>query len=37
MQIEHRDEGAGSFAFALQLTHPLLGLLVHQLAIFGDA
>ena len=37
MQIEHRDEGAGTFAFSLQLTHPLLGLLVHQLAIFGDA
>ena len=37
MQIEHRDEGAGSFAFSLQLTHPLLGELVHQLAIFRDA
>ena len=37
MQIEHRDEGAGTFAFSLQLTHPLLGALVHQLAIFRDA
>ncbi len=37
MQIEHRDEGAGTFAFALQLTHPLLGVLVHQVAIFHDA
>ena len=25
MQIEHRDEGNGSFAFSLELTHPLLG------------
>ena len=37
MQIEHRDEGAGTFAFALQLTHPLLGVLVRQVAIFHDA
>jgi hypothetical protein len=37
MQIEHRDEGAGTFAFALQLTHPLLGMLVRQVAIFHDA
>ena len=37
MQIEHRDEGAGTFAFSLQLTHPLLGVLVHQVAIFRDA
>jgi hypothetical protein len=36
MQIEHRDEGAGTFAFALQLTHPLLGMLVRQVAIFHD-
>ena len=27
----------GSFAFALELTHPLFGRLVHQLAIFRDA
>jgi hypothetical protein len=37
MQIEHRDQGSGTFAFSLQLTHPLLGLLVHQVAIFRDA
>lgn len=37
MQIEHRDEGGGSFAFTLALTHPLLGRLVHQIAIFRDA
>lgn len=37
MQIEHRDEGAGTFAFSLQLTHPLLGVLVHQVARFCDA
>jgi hypothetical protein len=37
MQIEHRDEGGGSFAFTLALTHPLFGRLVHQLAIFRDA
>jgi hypothetical protein len=37
MQIEHRDEGNGSFAFSLALSHPLFGRLVHQLAIFRDA
>jgi hypothetical protein len=37
MQIEHRDEGAGTFAFSLRLTHPRLGELVHQVAIFRDA
>jgi hypothetical protein len=37
MQIEHRDEGAGTFAFSLHLTHPLLGVLVRQVAIFHDA
>ena len=37
MQIEHRDEGFGSFAFSLLLAHPLLGVLVHQVAIFRDA
>jgi hypothetical protein len=37
MQIEHRDEGNGSFAFRLELTHPLFGRLVHQLAYFRDA
>ena len=37
MQIEHRDEGAATFAFSLQLTHPLLGVLVRQVAKFCDA
>jgi hypothetical protein len=37
MQIEHRDEGGGSFAFTLALAHPIFGRLVHQLAIFRDA
>jgi hypothetical protein len=36
MQIEHRDEGNGSFAFSLEIWHPLFGRLVHQLAIFRD-
>ena len=36
MQITHRDEGWGTFSFRLRLTHPLLGLLVHQLAYFSD-
>jgi hypothetical protein len=36
MQIEHRDEGNGSFAFSLKLSHPLLGRLVHQFAVFRD-
>jgi hypothetical protein len=37
MQIEHRDEGGGSFAFTLELTHPFFGRLVQQIAIFRDA
>jgi hypothetical protein len=37
MQIEHRDEGGGTFAFSLALTHPLFGRLVYQLAYFRDA
>jgi hypothetical protein len=36
MQIEHRDEGAGRFTFRLSLTHPLLGRMVHQVALFSD-
>ena len=36
MQIEHRDDGLAAFAFSLLLTHPLLGELVHQVAIFRD-
>lgn len=37
MRIEHRDLGGGSFAFSLELVHPLLGRLVYQLAHFRDA
>ena len=37
MQIVHRDLGAGSFEFALSLTHRVFGQLVHQAAVFYDA
>jgi hypothetical protein len=37
MQIVHRDLGAGSFEFALSLTHRVFGRLVHQAAVFHDA
>jgi hypothetical protein len=37
MRIEHRDRGKGSFDFSLVLTHPWLGPLVRQLAVFHDA
>lgn len=36
MTIAHRDLGAGQFAFTLDLTHPLAGQLVNQLAHFRD-
>jgi len=36
MTITHRDEGDGRFAFVLDLEHPRLGRLVHQLARFED-
>lgn len=36
MQIVHREEGGGTFSFHLQLTHPLAGRLVHQVAYFHD-
>jgi Domain of unknown function (DUF4166) len=36
MQITHREEGGGTFAFELQLAHPALGTLVSQLAYFSD-
>jgi hypothetical protein len=36
MQITHREEGGGAFSFRLELRHPLLGRLVHQLAYFRD-
>ncbi len=36
MEITHRDEDGGVFAFRLRLVHPLLGVIVHQLAYFSD-
>jgi hypothetical protein len=36
MRIIHREEGGGRFAFALELTHPVLGRLISQLAYFAD-
>lgn len=36
MTIAHRDLGAGQFEFTLELTHPLAGQLVNQLAHFRD-
>ncbi len=36
MEITHREEGNGTFSFRLDLTHPILGRLVHQLAYFCD-
>lgn len=36
MTVEHRDLGNGRFAFLLDLTHPLSGKLVSQLAHFAD-
>jgi hypothetical protein len=37
MQIVHRDLGAGSFEFSLELTHRVFGRLVRQVAVFHDA
>jgi hypothetical protein len=34
--VGHTDLGHGHFAFTLDLVHPWLGELVHQLAIFAD-
>lgn len=34
--VTHRDLGAGTFAFDLELRHALLGLLVRQHALFRD-
>lgn len=36
MTIVHRDLGSGQFAFELELVHPHLGRLLHQLAVFSD-
>ncbi|MFC4256332.1 DUF4166 domain-containing protein [Altererythrobacter xixiisoli] len=35
--IDHRDLGDGDFSFALTLRHPLLGVLIRQVARFRDA
>lgn len=37
LRIDHRDEGAGHFAFVLDLRHPLLGQLIWQSCAFEDA
>jgi hypothetical protein len=34
--VGHTDLGGGHFAFTLDLVHPWLGELVHQLAVFAD-
>jgi len=34
--INHREEGNGRFSFCLDLAHPILGRLVHQMAYFID-
>lgn len=36
LTIGHLDLGEGRFAFSLDLVHPLLGELVHQVAVFAD-
>jgi hypothetical protein len=36
MEITHREEGGGRFSFRLALRHPILGLIVEQLAYFCD-
>lgn len=36
MRVSHVDCGGGRFAFVLALRHPLLGLLVHQTAMFAE-
>jgi len=36
MEITHREEGNGTFSFRLDLAHPTLGRLMHQLAYFSD-
>ncbi|MFM5918403.1 MAG: DUF4166 domain-containing protein [Novosphingobium sp.] len=36
LTIDHIDHGKGAFAFVLDLAHPLLGELIHQLGEFHD-
>ncbi|WCM93742.1 DUF4166 domain-containing protein [Acidovorax sp. NCPPB 2350] len=35
-RVEHRDLGAGRFAFTLEMRHPLWGLTFHQTGVFAD-
>ncbi len=37
LTIGHVDCGGGRFAFTLDLVHPLIGELVHQVALFADS
>lgn len=37
IKVVHREERAGRFSFTLTVTHPLLGVTVHQVAFFRDA
>ncbi len=36
LTVGHMDIGGGRFVFSLDLVHPLLGELVHQLCVFAD-
>ena len=36
LRIDHLDRGAGQFLFVLDLRHPLLGELIHQVGAFAD-
>jgi hypothetical protein len=36
LTVGHGDIGGGRFVFSLDLVHPLLGELVHQVAVFAD-
>ena len=36
LRIEHLDRGGGQFLFSLDLRHPLLGELIHQVGEFAD-
>ncbi|MDA8522704.1 DUF4166 domain-containing protein [Acidovorax sp. NCPPB 4044] len=35
-RVEHRDLGAGRFAFTLEMRHPLWGCTFHQTGVFAD-
>jgi hypothetical protein len=36
LTVGHRDLGGGRFVFSLDLVHPWLGELIHQMAVFAD-